>query len=146
MVVTDPQGADIVDVIRDESSYDIAGLTPGTNYSVKVRTVCGDGNFSSYVSTTFRTTGGQGIDNASSASCAIYPNPTSNATTISVSGVNGRVKIEVVDMNGRTLTSETMECSSDCAKTIDVDGLAQGAYFVRITSDNLNMVRKLIVR
>jgi len=146
VVVTDPQGADIVDVIRNESNYDIADLTPGTNYSVKVRTVCGDGNFSSYVSTTFRTTGGQGIDNASSASCAIYPNPTSNATTISVSGVNGRVKIEVVDMNGRTLTSETMECSSDCAKTIDVDGLAQGAYFVRITSDNLNMVRKLIVR
>ena len=78
--------------------------------------------------------------------CTIYPNPTSGATTVSVSGVNGKVKIEVVDMNGRTVASETLECSSECVKTMDVNNLAQGAYFVRITGDNTNMVKKLIVR
>jgi hypothetical protein len=29
---------------------------------------------------------------------------------------------------------------------MDVDQLAQGAYFVRITGDNVNMVKKLVVR
>jgi hypothetical protein len=29
---------------------------------------------------------------------------------------------------------------------MDVERLAQGAYFVRITGENVNMVKKLIVR
>ena len=146
VVVTDPQGNDVVDQRCAEPFYDLTGLTEGTNYTVKVRTDCGDGNVSAFVSTNFRTTGGVGISDVTTASCTIFPNPTSNATTISVSGVNGRVKIEVVDMNGRVAASETLECSTDCTKTMDVDRLAQGAYFVRITADNVNMVRKLIVR
>ena len=63
-----------------------------------------------------------------------------------MTGVNGMVRIAVVDMNGRTVATETLECSADCEKTMEVDKLAQGAYFVRITADNTNMVRKLIVR
>ena len=63
-----------------------------------------------------------------------------------MAGVNGLVKIAVVDMNGRTVASETLECSSDCVKTMDVEKLAQGAYFVRITGQEINMVRKLIIR
>ncbi|MBR3436029.1 MAG: T9SS type A sorting domain-containing protein, partial [Bacteroidales bacterium] len=76
----------------------------------------------------------------------IYPNPTSSSTTISVSGVNGKVRIAVIDMNGRTVAAETLECSNDCTKSMDVEKLAQGAYFVRITGDEVNMVKKLVVR
>ncbi len=146
VVLTDDHGNDVLDTYRQEPNITLSDLTPGTNYVVKVRTVCADNNFSAYVSVNFRTTGGEGIDNVSGASCSIYPNPTSNSTTVSVSGVNGKVKIEVVDMNGRTVASETLECSSECVKTMDVNNLAQGAYFVRITGDNTNMVKKLIVR
>ena len=78
--------------------------------------------------------------------CAIYPNPTSGSTTVSVSGISGKVRIVVVDMNGREVVSETLDCTGDCAKTMNVENLAQGAYFVRITGENANMVRKLIVR
>ena len=81
-----------------------------------------------------------------SASCLIYPNPASSSTTISVSGVNGKVRIAVVDINGRVAASETMECAGDCVKTMNVDNLSQGAYFVRITGEKVNMVKKLIVR
>ena len=89
----------------------------------------------------------EGIDGVDgNVSCTIYPNPTNDATTISVSGVSGVVRITVVDMNGRTARSETLECSGDCQKTMEVDGLAQGAYFVRITGDQVNIVRKLVVR
>ena len=63
-----------------------------------------------------------------------------------MSGANGKVRITVVDINGRVAASETMECAGDCMKTMNVDNLAQGAYFVRITGENVSMVRKLIVR
>ena len=89
----------------------------------------------------------QGIEDvAGNIACTIYPNPTSAATTISVSGVNGMVRITVVDINGRTVATEAIECNADCQKTLDVDSLAQGTYFVRIAGENVNMVKKLVVR
>ncbi|MBR3725838.1 MAG: fibronectin type III domain-containing protein [Bacteroidales bacterium] len=145
VVVSDPNGSTVSDATVSEPRANLTGLTRRTNYTVSVRTDCGDGNYSAYVTANFRTQG-EGIDDVTSATCTIYPNPTSNSTTITVSGVNGKVKIAVVDMNGRTVATETLECNSDCAKTMDVDNLAQGAYFVRITGDSVNMVKKLIVR
>ena len=146
VVLTDAAGNTLDQATTEETSHQFSNLTESTDYIVKVRTKCDDDQYSSYVSVSFRTTGEEGIDDILSASCTIYPNPTSSATTISVSGVNGQVRIAIVDMNGRVVTSETMECASDCTKTMDVDALAQGAYFVRITGENINMVKKLIVR
>ncbi|MCQ2282762.1 MAG: fibronectin type III domain-containing protein [Bacteroidales bacterium] len=79
-------------------------------------------------------------------SCTIYPNPTTASTTISVMGVNGKVRISVIDMSGRTVAAETLECSADCQKVMDVADLAQGTYFVRIAGETVNMVKKLIVK
>ena len=96
---------------------------------------------------TFAANGTEGIEDvAGDALCTIYPNPTDGVTTISVSGVNGVVRITVVDMNGRTVATETLECNADCEKTMDVANLAQGAYFVKITGERVNLVKKLVVR
>ena len=88
----------------------------------------------------------QGIDEVGGVSCTIYPNPAATSTTVSVAGVNGQVRISVVDMNGRVVATDMLECASDCVKTMDIDNLAQGAYFVRIVGENVNMVKKLVVR
>ena len=146
VVLTDGTGSTISDNVTAERQATFSNLTPGTNYTVKVRTDCGDGNYSAYVTANFRTLGGEGIEDVDGISCRIFPNPATSSTTISVTGVNGMVRIAVVDMNGRTVATETLECSADCEKTMEVDKLAQGAYFVRITADNTNMVKKLIVR
>jgi uncharacterized repeat protein (TIGR02543 family) len=96
---------------------------------------------------TFAANGTEGIEDvAGNALCTIYPNPTSDATTISVKGANGKVRITVVDINGRTVATETLECNADCEKTMDARNLAQGTYFVKITGENVNMVKKLVVR
>ena len=145
VVLTNAGGTTLSEASTTEHQYQFSSLTPGTSYVAKVRTVCGDGQYSDFVSTSF-TTQSVGIDEVEGATCAIFPNPTSGSTTITVTGVNGKVKIAVVDMNGREVASETLDCSGDCAKTMDVDRLAQGAYFVRITAENVSMVRKLIVR
>ena len=60
--------------------------------------------------------------------------------------MNGDVAITVVDMNGRVVMSDSMSCEGDCVKTMEVSGLAQGAYFVRINGENVNMVKKLVVK
>ena len=131
------------------TGYALTGLSYNTQYDVYVRALCDQNTYSDWSSVTTFTTGNVGIDTQLSISnfhFSITPNPATSSTTVSVSGVNGKVRISVVDMNGRTVASETLECSDDCEKTLEVDKLAQGAYFVRITADNTNMVKKLIVR
>ena len=49
-------------------------------------------------------------------------------------------------MNGRIVKSDSMSCEGDCTKRMEVNGLAQGAYFVRINGEGLNMVKKLVVK
>ena len=80
------------------------------------------------------------------SSVSIYPNPATDGTTISVSGVDGQVNISIVDMNGRTVSTSTMECSGDCVKQMNVNTLASGAYFVRIQGNGINTVKKLIIK
>ena len=92
------------------------------------------------------TTDALGIDDVTAPTCTIYPNPTSGTTTIIVSGISGKVRIAVVDVDGREVATETLYCTDGCAKTMEVGKLAQGAYFVRITGENANVVKKLIVR
>ncbi len=89
----------------------------------------------------------EGIDPvASDATCTLFPNPASGSTTVSISGVSGAVRISVVDINGRTVSTETLQCGDDCQKTLQLEGLTQGTYFVKVTGESLNIVKKLIVR
>ena len=133
-------------VTTEATTYSLTGLDYATQYDVYVRGLCDQNVYSDWSVVATFTTGNVGIDDVEGISCAIFPNPATSSTTINVSGVNGTVRIAVVDMNGRTVATETLECSADCEKTMEVDKLAQGAYFVRITADDVNMVRKLIVR
>ena len=145
VVVTDAAGITIVEASTTERQFALTDLTPGTTYIAKVRTVCGDGLYSTFAITYF-TTNTVGVDMVAEPDCIIYPNPTSGSTTITVNGISGRVRITVVDMDGREVDSEMLECDSDCTKSFDVERLAQGAYFVRVIGENANMVKKLIVR
>ena len=86
------------------------------------------------------------IQEAEAVAVRLYPNPAVGATTISLSGISGIVNISIVDMNGRTIRTETLECQGGCTKSLTFGNLAQGAYFVRITSPGFSTVKKLIVR
>ena len=78
---------------------------------------------------------------------AIHPNPTSGMTTISISGMQGTVLLTIIDINGREVMRNQMECQGDCVKSINVQGLSAGAYFVRVSGENgSNTVKKLIVK
>ena len=134
--------------VDNATTYTLSDLEPNYDYSVFVRAVCEDGvngEWSEQVD--FTTIDGVGISTVEgSMNLSVYPNPATDATVIAVSGVNGEVQITLVDMNGRTVMSDSMSCESDCTKRMEVSGLAQGAYFVRVNGENLNMVKKLVIK
>ncbi len=125
--------------------YTIENLASGY-YDLYIRTICEENVFSVWSPVAQFEITGVGIDEADNMNISIYPNPTNGNTTISVSGAQGMVKIDIVDINGRVVMSETITCNSECVKKMNVDTLAQGAYFVRIAGEEVNMVKKLIVR
>lgn len=120
--------------------YVLSGLTAATQYSVRVRAVCSTTSQSAWSTalsfTTTADTGGAGIAREGELSFRLFPNPASSEVRVES---DGKVTVAVLDLNGRELL-RTEE------KTFCVEGLAKGAYFVRITSDSGTAVRKLIVR
>ena len=142
------QGQGTTVTVNGVTTYTITGLESETGYSVYVRALCEADAPGPWSQVQEFTTLEEhiGIDVADGMNVSIYPNPTSSTTTIALSGVNGDVAITVVDMNGRVVMSDSMSCEGDCVKTMEVSGLAQGAYFVRINGENVNMVKKLVVK
>ena len=113
------------------------------NVTDSVRTITVTAN-ATYTAT-FAANGTQGIEDVEGAAISLYPNPASS--TVTLSGIEGAAKVTVVDMNGREVyKTQTLGNSATQSLTIDVSGMAQGAYFVRITGERVNAIRKLIVR
>ena len=88
-------------------------------------------------------TEGVGIDEVESSMLSLYPNPASSTVAVSAEGIDGNVTVQIVDMNGRVMMQQNGNAQSF---RFDVSSLAQGAYFVRMTGENVNAVRKLIVK
>ena len=89
------------------------------------------------------TTGSNGIYDVESGTLTLYPNPASEKVTVTVTGFEGQVEVEIVDMNGRVSGKWRVENGE---LTVNVSEMAQGAYFVRVTGDTQTAVRKLIVK
>lgn len=83
------------------------------------------------------------IDEVETSALSLYPNPASQMVSISAEGVEGNVNVQIVDMNGRVMMEQQGNAQSF---RFDVSGLAQGAYFVRMTGENINAVHKLVVK
>lgn len=84
-----------------------------------------------------------GIDNVENSILSLYPNPASAMVTVSAEGIEGNVTVQVVDLNGRVMLQQQGTAQS---YRFDVSTLAQGAYFVRLSGENVNATRKLIVK
>ncbi|MBP5548138.1 MAG: T9SS type A sorting domain-containing protein, partial [Bacteroidales bacterium] len=135
-------------VIVSGTSTTLTGLSADENYTLYVRAICEPGVYGLWSEQVdFSTPEGSAVNTVDGGmNVSICPNPTTGTTTIALSGVNGEVQITIVDMNGRTVMSDSMSCKGECVKKMEVAGLAQGAYFVRINCENVNMVKKLVVK
>ena len=79
-----------------------------------------------------------------SVKMSLYPNPATSSAQLNIEGVEGMVELSLIDMSGRVI--RTNKVNAETANTINLNGLAKGAYFVRITNSNMTKVEKLIVR
>jgi hypothetical protein len=133
--------------VTDMPMATITGLDSATTYLAKVRTLCEDGRYSEYMTVTFTTQGGEqeGIVDAEGIAVAVYPNPATTSTTVAVKGVEGRVNVAIIGLDGRILQTYVKECPTDCEMVLNVEGLANGTYLVRIYNDRIDTVRKFNV-
>ena len=147
------QGEALGSVVTETNTYalSLAGLAPNTDYEVYVYAQCAEGISSIPTGPAAFRTGNIGIpqlNNSTNQQINLYPNPASGSFTISISSQllahSSQLNIEIVDMNGRKVMRSVMEGAGE--KEIAIEGLAQGAYFVRIYGEEINSIRKLIVR
>lgn len=121
-------------------------LTPGEYYDVAVKAQCGDGIFSQWSVVTFKTQA-IGFDVCSdNADAIIFPNPTSHYATITLTEIHGPVDIEVCDLCGRIVKSQTFNCNGSCNTRLDVTELHHGSYFIKIIGDRINIVKKMVIK
>ena len=75
---------------------------------------------------------------------ALYPNPSTGIFTISFSkSTNENVIIEVLDITGRTVKTITANSGINSTQ-LDLQGLADGVYIARISSNSGIIMKKLI--
>lgn len=135
--------------VEGDPRITLTGLDSATTYDVKVRSLCEEGRYSGWIMTTFTTLAGsshEGIAEAEGLQVAIYPNPATTATTISVKGVEGRINVAIIGVDGRTVRSFTKDCPADCEMVLDVEGLAKGSYVVRLYNDKIDTTKKFNVQ
>ncbi len=86
------------------------------------------------------STGDNNYDN----NFSIYPNPNYGAINIHSKIDVGSAKISIMDINGRTVWSQTLELGNQTQ--IDASLLSSGIYLVRIQGNNYSHTSKLIMR
>lgn len=77
---------------------------------------------------------------------ALYPNPAANDMTLSFNNQKGsRVNVAIYNLQGQLVYKNMYESVvGDFNKTIDISGLSNGTYMVRISNDDAAAVKKLI--
>ncbi|HET6991510.1 MAG TPA: T9SS type A sorting domain-containing protein, partial [Bacteroidia bacterium] len=79
---------------------------------------------------------------------SFYPNPNDGTFIVNVASSDiPQMKMEIVDLQGRVVYSEMLQgITSGYAKTINMTDVADGAYYVRFTSNNATATQKLIIQ
>lgn len=86
-------------------------------------------------------------DNSLLESVVVYPNPNNGSFNLTVNGGEpGDMIIEVTDITGRVVyTHQENNVGAGFVTTVDLGDVAEGSYFLRITSGNETRTEKLII-
>jgi hypothetical protein len=132
-------------VVNGSPHYDIFdGIVSGSTYELRVQAVCDNGVVSGWSNTLTMVAQGVGIDEHLSNIITLYPNPANNHVDIRVEGDVTVTSMEVHDVYGKSVIAEVNNDSS-LPTRINVSGLANGMYFVRVTTDK-GIVTKTFVK
>ena len=135
-----------ISVMANDHPFTLTDLIGSTNYQAYIRTYCGD-NFPGehWIGPVTFTTLYSSIDNVSDDSrVRLQPNPTRGDVTVSLPDGNDKTLVEVLDITGRSCMSLTIP-AGNAQYVLPTSKLSSGTYFLHITSNDINTVKKLVV-
>jgi hypothetical protein len=136
-----PVGGQLSSASSNTNNYTITGLTMNTEYEIQVQAVCANGTSDWCTAITAQTTN-VGIESWLNNSVSLYPNPAKEYVDVRVDG-NVNVKtMEVYDVYGKLINTVNV---IDNPTRINVSSLANGMYFVRVTTEE-GVVTKTFVK
>ena len=127
-----PQGGQLTTTTSNTNTYTITNLTGNTTYEIQVQANCGDGNLSDWSPAITVTTKSVGIESWLENSVNLYPNPAKEYVDIRVDGDLNVTMMEVYDVYGKLVNTVNV---IDNPTRINVSNLANGMYFVRVTTE-----------
>lgn len=137
--VNDFQGASMENAtiyLIDNQLNTITNLSEG-NYTFKV----GKGTYDRRFTLQFRSNDILGDEGAGLESISVYPNPTSTILNVVSPGANVNT-LEVFDASGRILKS--VDCTTRTEYELDLGGLQNAVYFVKISTDKGAVTKQII--
>lgn len=75
----------------------------------------------------------------------VYPNPTNGTLNIRINQFVGKVNIQLVDINGRTVLNQTDD-QFNIEKALNINSLQAGVYVLKLSGNDLNYSQKVIKR
>ena len=120
--------------------YTLTGLDGLTEYDFQVASNCADDVTSDPSAIVNATTLNVGIEDYDAAVVTVFPNPTTGMVQISSSKFQVS-SVDVYDVYGKLLKAEVLMDNN----TVDMRGCAAGVYFLRVSTEN-GVVTKRIVK
>ena len=139
-----PQNGTWSSATSNTNSYTITGLTGLTTYEIQVQANCGDGNISDWSGSVSDSTTNVGVENHLQNCVNLYPNPAKEVVNVQCTMNNVQLtgKLSVFDVYGKLL--QIVPITSEITP-INVSSLADGMYFVRVTTE-VGTVTKTFVK
>ena len=139
-----PEGGQLSTASTTTNSYTITGLTGLTTYEIQVQADCGEDNLSEWSGSVTEQTTNVGIGNWLENSVTLFPNPAKEVVNVQCTMNNVQLtgELSVFDVYGKLL--QIVPITSEITP-INVSGLADGMYFVRVTTE-VGTVTKAFVK
>jgi uncharacterized protein (DUF2141 family) len=130
------------DVINETGFYE--NLAPG-EYSVSItdENMCGP-----VISNTITVGSANAIDDLNlDENIKIYPNPTSSKLTVEINLTDlSNVKIEVLNSAGGIVENRFVFIRDNIKEEFDLSGYSKGIYLIKLSSDQVNYVNKIVLQ
>ncbi|MBS1587763.1 MAG: T9SS type A sorting domain-containing protein [Bacteroidetes bacterium] len=126
------------------SSMTFANLLTGHDYYFHIRSVCTNGDTSTWTTIMFHTPGPNSVVNVNGNGTTIVcsPNPVANTLTVTISGViDNNANITLSGLDGKVIYSLPVTSSKT---QIDMSKLPAALYFVKYTNKDYNDIIKVM--
>ena len=76
----------------------------------------------------------------------VYPNPATDKLFIEITEELGLTSVSISNLLDKLVYENKIEAGNEKVLTIDLTGFARGVYYIRIKTNNIDQVRKIIVQ